>query len=297
MKKISLIMTMVFVIIMCFPLNVYANMAAPRNAEIGSSVTLENNNDISVLSEQLDIKVIGSQADIVAAYKMKNTTDKSIYTPSMFLSPNIQKSGVKVTINGNDTHFTNESYTLYYTTKVKTKGWQYAVLNPEDIQGHTDSDTVDAVNFEMKFAPDEECDVVVSYTYQLGGYPDYKSDAKRGEIRYFLKPAAMWKDFSDLTINLYLDEDMPVIKSSNLDFKKLSERTYQYRSDTLPGKDMQIVIDENWRQNIRSTLRSPYMFNKLLQYTPFILIGAAIVFIIFRRIIKYIKRKKHRQQS
>ncbi|HCA29670.1 MAG TPA: hypothetical protein DEP23_08960 [Ruminococcaceae bacterium] len=53
-------------------------------------------------------------------------------------------------------------------------------------------------------------------------YPDYN---------------VMWKDFSNLTINLYLDEDMPIIKSSNLEFEKVDTRTYQYVSDMLPVKN------------------------------------------------------------
>ena len=100
---------------------------------------------------------------------------------------------------------------------------------------------------------------MVSYTYRLGGYPDLDFNAKRGEIVYYLTPAAMWKDFRQLTINVYLDEDMPVITSSNLDFEKVGKRTYQHVSDTLPEEDLRITIDENWMQNISSTLRSPYL--------------------------------------
>ena len=48
--------------------------------------------------------------------------------------------------------------------------------------------------------------VTVSYPYRLGGYPDYDWNVKRGEILYYLAPAALWQDFQSLTINLYLDE-------------------------------------------------------------------------------------------
>ncbi|MEG1809400.1 MAG: hypothetical protein RR244_06080, partial [Oscillospiraceae bacterium] len=61
-------------------------------------------------------------------------------------------------------------------------------------------------------------DVVVSYRYRPGGYPDYDFNAKIGRIEYYLAPAAMWNDFGGITINLKLDEDMPVISSSNLEF-------------------------------------------------------------------------------
>ena len=54
----------------------------------------------------------------------------------------------------------------------------------------------------MDFEPGETCDVVVSYTYALGGYPGYDFNVKRGELRYYLTPAALWNGFEDLTIDL-----------------------------------------------------------------------------------------------
>lgn len=292
MKKISLIFAFVLVFALSIPQVAYANMAAPKNADIGSSITFEKNDTISVLSEVLDITVDGSEADIVATYKMKNTTDESISTQSMFLSPNIENSGVKVIANDKDTSFTVESYVLNYDTEIKTDDWQYAVLTDDEIASHNEEQTVDTITFEMDFAPNEEYDVVVSYTYHLGGYPDYDFNAKVGRIEYYLAPAAIWKDFENLTINLYLDEDMPVISSSNLEFEKIDTRTYQYVSDTLPEENLKIVIDENWYQNIFSTLRSPYLPMTLMMFSPFILIALAVfIFIVWRL------RKKKKQKS
>ena len=83
---------------------------------------------------------------------------------------------------------------------------------------------------------------------------------------------------------------MPIIKSSNLEFKKVGVRTYQYNSNTLPEGNLEIVIDENWYQNIFSTLRSPYLDMTLMILLPFILIGLIIVVFITWYIRK---RKKH----
>lgn len=288
MKKISLIFTFVLIFALSIPQVTYANMAAPKNADIGSSITFEKNNTISVLSEVLDITIDGSRANIIATYKMKNTADENISTQSMFLSPNIENSDVKVISNGKDTSFTVESYVLNYATEIKTNDWRYAVLMGDKIVSHSEDQTVDTITFEMDFAPNEEYDVVVSYTYLLGGYPDYDFDVKRGEIEYYLAPAAMWKDFGGITINLYLDEDMPIISSSNLEFEKIGNRTYQYVSNTLPEKPLEITIDENWYQNIFSTLRSPYLLMTLMVFSPFILIALAIVIFI----VWYLRKKK-----
>lgn len=294
MKKKNLIFVFILVLALTFLQIAYANMAAPKESDIGSSITFEKKDTIAVLSEVLDIAVYGSQANIIATYKMKNTTDESISTQSMFLSPNIENSGVKVVVNNKDVLFTVESYALNYDTEIETDDWKYAVLTNEQIASSNDEQTVETITFDMDFAPNEEYDVVVSYTYQLGGYPDYDFDAKIGKIEYYLAPATMWKNFSSLTINLHLDEDMPIIKSSNLEFEKVGTRTYRYISDTLPEENLEIVIDENWYQNIFSTLRSPYLPMMLMMFSPFILIGVALVIFIIWRIWK--KKKQTNQR-
>ena len=290
MKKVSIIFAIVLVIALSTPV-VYANMAAPAESDIASAITFEKNDTISVLSEVLNITVHGAQADIVATYKMKNTTNESISTQSMFLSPNIENSDISVVVHDKTALFTVESYSLNYDTKITTNDWRYAVLTNDDIASINEKQTVDAITFTMDFPPNEEYDVIISYCYKLGGYPNYDFDAKNGIIEYYLTPATMWKDFCGLTINLHLDEDMPIIESSNLAFKKIATRTYQYTSDILPQENLKIVIDENWWQNIFSTLRSPYLPMTLMMFLPFVLLAVGIVIFIFLRRVR--KKKKH----
>ena len=293
MKKISIIFTLTLVLILSVPQVIFANMVAPDDPDIGSSVTFEKNDTIAVLSEVLDITVNGSQAHIVATYRMKNTSDKSISTKSMFLSSNIENSDVKVLVNNKDASFTVESYALYYDTEIQTDDWQYAVLTEDEDAYNDGEQTVDSITFEMAFAPNEEYDVVVSYDYRLGGYPNSNSDIKEGEIDYYLKPAAMWKDFSSLTINLYLDKDMPIVKSSNLEFEEIDTRTYRYTSDTLPDENLKIFIDENGWQNFWSSFRNPYFWMAAIMIIPLILFGILVIILIVRRI----RKKKRASQK
>ncbi|MEF9866220.1 MAG: hypothetical protein RR814_07225 [Oscillospiraceae bacterium] len=290
MKKICLILALAFALALPMPQVAYANMAAPKDADIGSSITFEQNDTLSVLSEILDITVDGQKADIVATYKMKNITSESVSTKTMFLSPNMKDSGVAVVVSGKNASFTVESYALNYSTEINTNDWQYAVLTDKTTASRDEERTVDAISFKLDFEPSEEYDVVVSYSYSLGGYPSYDFDAKMGRIEYYLAPAAMWNDFGGITINLKLGKDMPVISSSNLEFKKIGTRTYQYVSDTLPKENLEIVVDENMWQNFFSTLKSPYLSMTMLMFSPLILIVlAAIIFIIWR----LRKKKKH----
>lgn len=276
---------LILLLALLFSLTAHANMAAPASPDIGSAITFERNDAVSVLSEVLDLTVTGPQAQIVATYRMKNTTAEPVSVEPMFLSPQMESAGVRVTANGKDLPFTSKSYALNYSTTIATQDWAYVVLTDGQIAAPEDQ-TVDTVSFRLDFGPEEAYDVTVSYLYRLGGYPDYDFNAKRGEILYYLAPAAMWRDFSDLTIRLTLDSDMPVIKSSSLPFEKTGARTYQYHSDTLPDKNLEIVIDENWWQNILSTLRSPYLPFTLLLLSPLLIIAAAVVAVILWRLHK-----------
>ncbi|MEG2139133.1 MAG: hypothetical protein RRY64_10805, partial [Oscillospiraceae bacterium] len=116
MKKLSLVFALVLVFAMSIPQFAHANMAAPKEADVGSSITFEQNDKISLLSEILDITVQGSEADISATYTMKNTANESISTQTMFLSPNIKSSGAAVVANGKTASFAVESYALNYST-------------------------------------------------------------------------------------------------------------------------------------------------------------------------------------
>lgn len=277
----------VIIVVVCMPCVVYANMAAPKDADIGTSITLEKNEEIAVLSEVLDITVEDDKAFIVATYRMKNATEETVATSSMFLSPNIEENDVQVKIDEAEIAFVAESYALNYDTEVATDGWQYAVFTGADT-AYADN-TVDSITFDMEFAAMEEREIVISYIYQLGGYPNYDYNAKEGIITYYLTPAIMWKDFENLTINIYLDEDMPIIKESNLDFEKVDARTYQYVSHSLPEDDLSIVIDENWWQNIFSTLRNPYLPMVALMTSPimiFVIVIGVGIWIYLRRVGK-----------
>ena len=161
-------------------------------------------------------------------------------------------------------------------------------LTTEEISSLDPDRTVDTVTFQMDFQPQETYPVVVSYDYNLGGYPELDFNAKRGELEYYLAPAAMWKDFSNLTIRLYLDKDMPVLVESSLPFEKVAEREYVYTSDTLPEGNLQISIDENGWQNFISTLKSPYFQMTLRFFAPIIILVVVVV------ILTHVWRKRRK---
>ncbi len=294
MKKLSFTLSLSLVVLLVLPINAQANMAAPLYSDIGSSVTFEKNDDISVLSEVLDITVDGELASIVATYTMKNTTSEKVATPSMFVSPNVEQGDVKVVVGGEATDFEVESFYINDSTYIRTNDWRYTVLTDGEVSGRDGAQTVDTIIFELDFEPNEQYDVVVSYHYKLGGRPDIDYDAKYGEINYYLTPAATWKGFESLTINLYLDSDMPIIVESetNLDFEKVASRTYQYVSDSLPEQDLRIVIDQSAFQSMLGFFKNPYMGMALMMLSPILVPIALIVAFIIWRIVKNKKQNK-----
>ena len=207
---------------------------------------------------------------------MENTTDQQVVTPSMFLSPNVEAGNVTVLVDGQEVPVVVESYTLGDVTQIDTQDWQYVVLDGKaaDVgQGQT----VDTILFTLEFEPRQQCEVVVSYTYRLGGYPDYDYNVKYGTLEYYLRPAALWKDFSNLTINLHLDEDMPVLQDSNLEFEQVGPRTYQYVSDTLPEENLRIEVDQSWWQELFGFFRNPYLAVYAMYFVPVIVVVVVCV--------------------
>lgn len=276
MKPLHAVSALALTLLLLPPLPASANMAAPADPDVGSSITFERNDALAVTEEVLDIKVTGSTAEITAVYSMVNVTDQPVSTPVMFLAPNTGDGGVEVMADGVSVPCSTDQYVMKYATGVRTEDWRYVVLTNNDV-ADGDGQKVDGISFQLDFGPGEACQVSVSYPYRLGGYPDYDYNVKRGTIRYYLAPAAMWRDFQDLTINLYLDRDMPVLADSNLDFEKVGTRTYQYRSDTLPEGNLEIRVDQNWFQEAVGTLRSPYLILYLIFFVPILLVTAAVI--------------------
>ena len=263
----------------------YGNMAAPAEPDVGTAITLEQNETLAVKSEVLDIVIEGSTAQITATSQMENQSDEAVKTRSMFLSPNVEEAGVQVVADGQLLACETECYALSYNTQIGVEEWRYAVLTDVGESPQVGKPMVEAILFDLKFEPRETYDVIVSYRFRLGGYPEYDFNVKCGELHYYLTPAAMWNDFEDLTINLTLGKDMPVLESSSLKFEKVGKRSYRYYSDALPKEDLRITVDENWLQNLFSTLRSPYLHMMIRTAAPFILIMVLVAgWFVFRRV-------------
>ena len=127
MRKKSFVFVILLAFVCMVPQRAFANMAAPEDADVGSAITFEKNDEIAVLSEDLEIVVQGPDAHITATYEMKNTTDEALSISSMFLSPNMEERGVTVTVNGKQADVSVQRYGMNGSTKLllMTGGTQF----------------------------------------------------------------------------------------------------------------------------------------------------------------------------
>lgn len=295
MKRLPAVSAFALALLLLQPTTAFANMAAPEKPDVGSSITFQRNDALAVTQEVLDITVTGSTADITAAYSMLNVTNEPVSTPVMFLAPNTGDGSVEVTVDDQPIPFSNQQYILSYDSQEPTEDWQYAQFY--EPTGKKPEDTVvSGVSFQLDAEPGQAFEVTVSYPYRLGGYPDYDWNVKRGEIEYYLAPAALWQDFQSLTINLYLDEGMPVIKESSVEFRKVDTRIYQYQSDSLPEGNLTITIDESGAQEFFSSFRNPYTLFFAVYFLPPILLVIAVI-VAIRIIIKKVRKSKENPQK
>ncbi len=282
MKKIWIVILLIMLIGL-FIVPVSANMAAPKPNDLATNISFEKNDDLIVTSEVLDIHFKGEYADINATYSMKNTKDYTVKTDSMFISPSIDGNDTLVYANDVKLSYISEEY--YATNEdISINDWQYIILVKDNPYLGI---KIQTITFTLTFKPLEEYDVSVNYSYRLGGRASRIDNLKYGTLEYYLAPASMWKSFNNLTINLYLDSDMPVLEQSNIDFTKVGKRHYQYQSNEMPKENLKIKIGQNDWQKFLSSFKNPYQYLFLI-----FIISIIIIFFLTASIIVSIIRKK-----
>lgn len=292
MKKVVIVISLLLFILITSPFIAKANMAAPEEDGVASTITFAKNEDIAVVREVLDIKITGIKANISAQYTMQNNKDYEVSTPTMFISPNFSEQSVGVMINGSLINYETKSYSCQNINDIYVNGWEYVILEKPNRYG---TNNVQTINFDLDFKAKEEKLVTISYDYELGGRPDRIDQYKYASLTYYLAPAALWESFADLTINLYMDASLPIISESNVGFKKIDRNTYQYKDTTIPVNILEIKLEPtNWQKFI-GFFKSPYLIMEIFIFLPFILIGLILIVAIIL-LIKF-RKKKAKTQS
>ncbi len=294
MKKIIylLLITTMLIAVCCVPIVAQANAAAPDITGVGSGVTFDTYYDIEVTSEVLDIVFDDRTATVTATYTMVNLTDSSLDVDTMFILPaeDIGNSyRCAVTQDGNALAYTTSNYSYAdYDTSLTIEDWQYIVEN--GYEGGEVNDyllQIATVNYTMSFEATATSTIVVSYDTQLGGAISYSTTV---ELLYYLTPAQYWADFSNLTINLTLDENHPSLDKSrtSLDFAKTGDCTYQYTSNTLPDTELTIVAQQSAWDRFSSSATVLLLFaGTVVIIMGAILCAVVVAVLLIVRVVKY----------
>ena len=289
MKKIKILLFVILgFLILITPITVRANMAAPKPNDVGTTIVFEKNDSINVTKEILDIRVNELTANISAVYYMKNIKNEDVKTESMFISPNIENSKVIVEANNKPLDYNVDPYYIIYDPKIVTEDWKYVVLEKD---GDPNYDLgIQTISFSLEFAPLEEVIVRVNYDYRLGGRPERIDDSKYAEIKYYLLPAGMWNGFTDLTINLYLDDSLPLLEESSLNFTHVKDNQYEYKSNQLPKTNLELRLNRNGWQSFWAQFHNPLFIVTFIGITLI-----SLLIIISTIILSVVLVKKHKK--
>lgn len=257
----KLLIVMLLLILLCallLPTVALANSAAPDFTGVGSGIVFEQYEDVGVVSQVLDIVFDNRNVTVTATYNMVNNTSSELDVFTMFILPaeHVGSSfSASIYQDNKQLDFsTSNYYVVDYDTTVTLDDWQYIVENGNvDPEGYSDySLQVCTVSYNMHFDASANSTVVVEYSTQLGGLISYGTTV---EFLYYLTPAQYWSDYSNLTINLTLDDNHPRITYSSINFDKTGDYTYVYTCDTLPEQELSITAGQSWWDTISLSSR------------------------------------------
>ena len=146
-------------------------------------------------------------------------------------------------------------------------------------------ENIGIIIYDLNLAPHEMANVTTEYSYQLGGN-QYGED-----LYYFLTPAKYYASFSNLTINVTLGDNQSNIyqESTSLPFIKTGNKTYQYKSATLPEVELKL--------DIRTNETSPWEVLVWVIAIIMIVVPVIIIFLIIFFIIKTMKKRKNNKEE
>lgn len=271
------------------PLEVNASSKQNFPDDIASTLTFENNTEISVKKEVLNINLNKDTANVEAVYTMYNLTNNVVSTESMFISPNINKQSAKVVIKDEEvsciknTYYTCSSY-------LEVSDWKYSVY--VSVSEYSHNYYLDEISFEMTFQPKETYDVYVSFDYSLRGGPKGETDVR--EFLYYLSPVKEWVGFDDLTINVKTNEAFPEL-TSNYFFELIDENTYQCKTSAFNQEysRLSLRLHQGPWDSFLTTLTDPTVY---LVFGLYVVLGAIIVLPVVGIIIIIVKRKKRKNE-
>jgi len=150
---------------------------------------------------------------------------------------------------------------------------------------------VGVIVYELNLKAHETAVVAVEYDYATGGKCKNDGIFRNRTVRYYLTPAKYYESFKDLTINLTLGEADVKLTESSLSFAKTGKKTYQYKSDELPDKELFLDV---LTQKGRSVKNRPFVIVAIIA----IVIAVFIIIIVsFSKMAKESRKNREAEQA
>lgn len=96
--------------------------------------------------------------------------------------------------------------------------------------------------YQVPFEADGIKEVSVSYR-SMASYDTKASDVVIYSFDYLLSPAASWKSFKDLTIDIHTDKVMGPLLESSLEFEQIKDDHYRGVFTELPDKELRVTFE------------------------------------------------------
>lgn len=262
--KLSKILT----VILLFPLLIFGNMAQPW-VDGSEHSTLYGAKNCQVINENIFIQLINQHDVYIAKYKIKYVIHSNVNqtVPLLFIGIGLSDRKV-VTVNTKETlikkYITNKNSEISYSKNDNLP------VNEDDL-----------IYFEANLTKGENI-IIVEYDANL----EYNTVGfiRTYNLKYSLYPSQFWESFGDITIELFLGDNLK-IKSSNIGEPKIEKNIANWVIKTIKKDTIELEI----------TKKTSLISDILLFIEPFGIAVISLFLMFLYHLIVLIK--KHKQKN
>lgn len=262
--KLSKILT----VILLFPLLIFGNMAQPW-VDGSEHSTLYGAKNCQVINENIFIHLIKQDDVYIAKYKIKYIIHSNVNQtiPLLFIGIGLSEEKL-VLVNNKETLL--KKYIVNNNSEISYSKNDNISVNKDDL-----------IYFEANLTKGENT-IIVEYNASL----EYNTIGfiRTYKLKYSLYPSQFWESFGDITVKLFLDDNLK-IKSSNIGEPKIEDNTVNWVIKTIEKDTIELEIT-----------RKISRISEILLYIEPFGIAIACLILMFLYHLK-ILIKKHKQKN
>lgn len=258
----------ILTVILLFPLLIFGNMAQPW-VDGSEHSTLYGAKNCQVINENIFIQLINQNDIYIAKYKIKYVIHSNVNQtiPLLFIGIGLSEQKL-VLVNNKETSL--KKYSVNNNSEISYSKNDNLSVNEDDL-----------IYFEANLTRGENI-IIVEYNANL----EYNTVGfiRTYNLKYSLYPSQFWESFGDITIELFLGDNLK-IKSSNIGEPKIEKNIANWVIKTIKKDTIELEITK--KTNLISDI--------LLFIEPF---GIAVISLFLMFLYHLIVlNKKHKQKN